>query len=67
MLEMRREAEEYAVLHLKVVLAPILEVAGGRLNHLESRPVQILIVTRRELCQEMSAGNSSTADFHCKI
>lgn len=65
MLEMRREAEEYAVLHLKVVLAPI-EVAGGRLNHLES-PVQILIVTRRELCQEMSAGNSSTADFHCKI
>lgn len=66
MLEMRREAEEYAVLHLKVVLAPILEVAGGRLNHLES-PVQILIVTGRELCQEMSAGNSSTADFHCKI
>lgn len=66
MLEMRREAEEYAVLHLKVVLAPILEVAGGRLNHLES-PVQILIVTRRALCQEMSAGNSSTADFHCKI
>lgn len=42
---MRREAEECAVLHLKAVLAPILEVAGGRLDHVES-PVQILIVSR---------------------